>query len=262
MGTVAAPMVANLPLEELAQILHAHLTFTAPLHSQERLVGDAPSSEIEQALNEPGRTIFIYGNHGVGRTSLAKEIMAHQGSDHDPVTLASDAAPTFSIVIRDGNGVFENSAAEEQVEAPCQRRTETPLTGEKFENNATVVLKTGEDRREDILVVIDEFDQVTSDTERARFADFIKQLSDLRLPIRFIFCGVSESLKELLGSHESRYRSTENREPSQVRGDTSFEVVDSSAETLKVTHPHYVHLLPEELFWDMFNDPTFARSIR
>jgi hypothetical protein len=113
-------------------------------------------------------------------------------------------------------------------------------------------------RNEDIVLVIDEFDEITSEAERTRFADFIRQIGDRNLPLRFVLCGVSESVKKLLGAHESCYSSADFTRPSP---DAKFEVVGTTRQGLSHGSPHYVHLMPERLFREMFNDPTFARSV-
>jgi hypothetical protein len=105
-------------------------------------------------------------------------------------------------------------------------------------------------------VVIEQFDQIASEMERTRFAAFIKQTSDRSIPIRFFGCGVSEAVKKLLGAHESCYL-MEDMQPSSP-ADASLKI----REALEPGSPHYVYLLSEKLFWEMFSDPTFAGSLR
>ena len=106
-------------------------------------------------------------------------------------------------------------------------------------------------------LVIDEFDAITSEAVRTRFADFIKEIGDRRSPLRFVLCGVSESVRKLLGAHESCY-STDCARPNP---DARIEVIESTTPGASHGLPHHVHLVSERLFWEMFNDPTFARSI-
>jgi hypothetical protein len=123
--------------------------------------------------------------------------------------------------------------------------------------------------KEDTVVVIDEFDRIASDEERSHFADFIKQIGDQKITVRFVFCGVGESLDKLLGAHGSCYRYLESVELPRLSWDARWEIVDRAAAALKVTvgdrprfriaaisdgFPHYVHLVCEKLFWEMFED--------
>jgi hypothetical protein len=122
---------------------------------------------------------------------------------------------------------------------------------------------------ENTVVVLDEFDRLTNDVERTHFADFIKQIGDKHIPVRFVFCGVAESIQKLLGAHESCFRYLEGVALERLSWDGRFEIIDTAARALGVTiesrprtriaaisdgFPHYIHLICEKLFWQMFND--------
>ncbi len=176
---------------DLAQILQLFFSPNAQNNSQ----GAPQLREIEDALDAPGKTIFLYGGRAAGNT-LAQILAAHR--------------------------------------SPCNGRTE----------------KTA--------FVIDEFDELTNELERAHFADFIDWIGDRSLPIRFVLCGVSEALRKLLGSHESCYDSIDFTR--QGSGDKT-ESLEAPSQGLGQHSPRYVHLLSERLFWEMFSDPTFAHSL-
>ena len=106
-----------------------------------------------------------------------------------------------------------------------------------------------------LLFMSDEFDEITNEADRARFGKFIAEIGDRRIPIRFVLYGVSAAVKAMLGAHESSY------------GIESFELQDQSeinrlaGGAAESNAPHYIHLVSEKLFWEMFNDPTFAASL-
>jgi hypothetical protein len=121
------------------------------------------------------------------------------------------------------------------------------------------------------VIVIDEFDRITSDQERTHFADFIKQIGDQRLPFRFVFCGVADSMQKLLGAHASCYRYLEGIELKTLTFDARYEIIDNIAKALDCRvvdpprhriaaisdgFPHYIHRMCEQLFWQMFRDPN------
>ena len=104
---------------------------------------------------------------------------------------------------------------------------------------------------------------------RIHFADFIKQLGDQRLPFKFVFCGVAESMEKLLGAHESCYRYLEGIHLKTLTYDARYEILDNIARTLgcqiidPLRHriaaisdgfPHYIHRMCEQLLWQMFRD--------
>jgi hypothetical protein len=97
-----------------------------------------------------------------------------------------------------------------------------------------------------------------------------KQIGDQRVPVRFVFCGVAESMQKLLGAHDSCYRYLDGVELKTLNYDARFEIIDNVADALHVRvddrprhriaaisdgFPHYIHRMCEQLFWQMFRDP-------
>jgi uncharacterized protein len=133
------------------------------------------------------------------------------------------------------------------------------------------LLQVGKDRQDEtIVIIIDEFDRITDDTERTHFADFIKQIGDQSLPFHFIFCGVADSLQKLLGAHESAYRYLEGIPLSTLSYEARYEIIDNVAKafdcrildpqrhriaTISDGFPHYIHRMCEHILWQMFLDP-------
>lgn len=282
-------MIGNLSEQEFAKILHTHLRPSSPIQSEEHLYGrETQIKRIREALYSPGRTVFIYGDRGVGKTSLAQTVAyAHQSSKHDPILLACGAQSTFGGLMRhaiDGTqpkvtasttttkfGVGLPKGLGAHVEVHHTQQKEEMPGAEGIDLNYAISLLQGaaETRSGDTVVVIDEFDQVSRDAERARFAEFIKQIGDRQLGIRFIFCGIAESLEKLLGAHKSCYRYIEGVEVTQLSWDARQSIIDGAAKALGVTvgnhprfriaaisdgFPHYVHLVSEKLFWALFRD--------
>lgn len=280
-------MINHLQKPEFVAILQAWLSPTAPIQSQEHLHGrEAQLREVEQALYSPGRSIFIYGDRGVGKTSLAHTVaFAQQSAAHDPVVLACTSETTFSALIRDAalalsrpdtiaatttrTAKFSVWPVTYEV-AQTQRRADGPT--ENLDLNAAVALLTriSEARSGQTVIVVDEFDRITSDLERTHFADFIKQIGDQRIGIRFVFCGVAESLEKLLGAHGSCYRYVAGIELPRLSWDARWDIIDGASAALGITlgdhprfriaaisdgFPHYVHLVCEKLFWEVFDDP-------
>jgi archaellum biogenesis ATPase FlaH len=284
-------MIGNLTEEEFAKILHTHLSPSTPIQSEEHLYGrDAQIQRIKEALYSPGRTIFIYGDRGVGKTSLAQTVaFAHQSSEHNAIIKACSSRTTFGDLILQiadalkGTMPLAETTAKLGYKLPklfgsaelevkhAKHKVESPASDAIDINHAVALLaKASEKRQGDTVIVVDEFDQVSTDSERTNFADFIKQIGDQQLGLRFIFCGVAESLEKLLGAHKSCYRYVEGVEVTQLSWDAREAIIDSAADALKVKvgqhpryriaaisdgFPHYVHLVGEKLFWAMFRDP-------
>jgi replication-associated recombination protein RarA len=58
---------------ELEEILAAHLTPSKEIVQPDRLFGrDGPLLQIGRAFKSEGRNVFIFGDRGIGKTSLAR----------------------------------------------------------------------------------------------------------------------------------------------------------------------------------------------
>jgi hypothetical protein len=281
--------------EAFALVLHANISPASPIQSQEHLYGrEKQIQQIGQALYAPGRSIFIYGDRGVGKTSLAQTVAyLHQSAGYHPVLAACSPSATFTGVM--GHVVAALHGPKQREDTSSTRaklilpvkslpvgieveRTRKPGEGVAheftFDLNSTVerLLQIADARKgKNTVVVLDEFDRITSEVERTHFADFIKQIGDQQVPIRFVFCGVSDSMQKLLGAHESCYRYLEGVELQRLSWEARFEIIENAANALGVIvddrprhriaaisdgFPHYVHLISEKLFWQMFNDPA------
>ena len=118
------------------------------------------------------------------------------------------------------------------------------------------------------MVIFDEFDLVTDEEDKRLFADFVKQVSDQRLPVKLIFTGIGRSITDLLTVHNSIVRYLENIRLERLDYSARMEIVSTAAEALGVEvgrdtsmrisqvsdgFPHYVHLICEKMFWILFN---------
>lgn len=238
-------MSANLHLAEFVQILQSHFWTIPQTNTKKHILLEAHSFEVEQALSAPGRTLIIYGDRRLAYSdiSLTQRIAAYQASGTSPVVL--------------GKAVGSRSRPSVDTAAPPATHAELEIETGLDEEWAGDEVSSGSatnHQKEATLFVIDEFNRVATDEERHRFADFVHHISDL--PIHVILCGVSESLEELMQAHESRYRYVDD-----FAGIPNLEGLSSKLEAMGKKIPHYVNIVSEELFWEMFNDPTFARSL-
>ena len=76
--------------DEFQEILYAHLSPSEPISSVQLLKGRTKTlQQIRQALLSPGRHVFIFGDRGVGKTSLAQTAAAlHQSADGEAIILS------------------------------------------------------------------------------------------------------------------------------------------------------------------------------
>jgi Cdc6-like AAA superfamily ATPase len=204
--------------------LQATLSPTTPIRSPEHLRGrEKRLEDIRRALVQSGRSVFVYGDRGVGKTSLAQTAaFEHQSSTNSPVLIGCDAASTFGRVIQQvtsrllGLDATLIKQANQQkaglatsglsVEAQHSiERGPVPLPNSVDQAINMMSQASGKHSSEPVIV-IDEFERIKADNERTLFADLIKQTGDQSMPFKLIFCGVASSLDELLDAHHSCYR--------------------------------------------------------
>ncbi|MBN9003126.1 MAG: ATP-binding protein, partial [Rhizobiales bacterium] len=80
--------------------LQKTLSPTTPIRSSEHLRGrERKLEDIRRALVQPGRSIFVHGDRGVGKTSLAQTAaFEHQSASSSPIMIGCDATSTFGRI--------------------------------------------------------------------------------------------------------------------------------------------------------------------
>ncbi len=278
--------IAGLDEDRFKEILRKNLTPARAISSPEHLKGRARAlTQIDRAFNSPGKHIFIFGDRGVGKTSLAQTAaFIHQSSSAEPILMACGGAPFLSTV-RDavkralpaGDAVFQKRI-EHKLRAGVggfgydMERSLTSGIVPPIEsvNDAVHFLRfVGEFHSTEPIIIFDEFDQLADDDQRKVCAEIIKQVSDQGLKVRFILCGIGASMEDLIGVHLStgRYLSPVHLE--RLPHDARWEIIESAAEAMHVTvghghlvrigqisdgFPSYIHLIGEQLLWSMFDD--------
>lgn len=278
--------IKDMDEDSFRAILKSNLTPSRAITSPQHLRGrERMLMQISRAFNSPGKHIFIYGDRGVGKTSLAQTAASiHQSSDAEPI-LVSCSGASFLSTVRDaikqslpvGDSIFQKKV-EQKLKAGVggfgydMSRTITsgvipPLDSV---NDAVQVLRfVTEFQSREPIIIFDEFDQLPSAAERKICADLIKQVSE-RANIRFIICGIGSSLEKLIGTHLSAERYLSPIPLERLTHDARWEIIQSAAKAVGVEiaypyqirigqisdgFPSYIHLMTEKILWNMFDDP-------
>lgn len=257
-----------------------------PIRTVELLRGRENELEtVRRALLMPGRHAFIYGDRGVGKSSLAHTAAnLYQSSDGVPITVSGSSDGTFNSII--ANIAFEalNRSRVEHVSKKTQALSFS-WRGFSWGGNKEVSpvdfvehLRTIGDavgllaevsklHSRAPVIVMDEFDTIADVNERNKFASLIKMIGDQEVPIKFIFTGVGSSLTALLGAHQSAYRqltsvelsrlSWEGRREIALRAAHAFglDLDDNMAWRIAIVSdgfPYYIHLIMEKMLWEAF----------
>jgi len=279
--------IAGLDDERFKELVREALTPAKAISDPANLHGrTAKLRQIEKAFNATGRHISIFGDRGVGKTSLAlSAAVMHQSSDNNPIIVACDQQASFSQLVLDigraclpPNEVIQKKTRSEglKINLPfaAYNNQITLENGEipkiKSINDAVQILKwVCCFHSKSPVVIVDEFDQLSNNVDKKFFADLVKQLSDQEIGLRIIFCGIGSSHEELIGIHMSTGRYLLPVELDRLTHDARWGIIDAAARKLNVTvpeetnirighlsdgFPYYVHLMGESMFWAMFED--------
>ena len=177
---------------------------------------------LRSELQTTGRQVAIYGERGVGKTSLAVLAYFFAGFDDTDNYLARCTADsTYEQIF----GHFLLAAGAGYVPATTERgtskrrsvgvhgaslgRDRTEKSTERAISSASLIspqmlLRVFAEHPG--LLIIDEFDRVTDKSTRTRLAETLKIFSDAASATKIIVVGVAETLNELIGEHKSLTR--------------------------------------------------------
>jgi Cdc6-like AAA superfamily ATPase len=95
--------IAGLTEEQFRPILRRYLTPGRAISSTEYLRGrETKLRQIDRAFNSDGKHIFIYGDRGVGKTSLGRTAaFIHGSTDGDPTIIECEQKNTAYQLLRD-----------------------------------------------------------------------------------------------------------------------------------------------------------------
>jgi uncharacterized protein len=280
----------NLDELQFKKVLYSRLSPSRPITSVELLKGRSKKlQQIREAFASPGRHVFIYGDRGVGKTSLAQTAASlHHSADENPISL-SCAAPFFQIV----QDLLRNCSPPQARSMGTKKTVRAGIVGVGAEyqvsrdpsslrqissiNEAVYEIRHAlQGYADEPVVVFDEFDLVADDVDKQLFADLIKQISDQGIGLKMIFTGIGRSISDLLKIHNSTARYLETIELQRLDISAGLEIIAECADALKVEvgrdtairiakvsdgFPHYVHLICEKMFWHLFNKSDIADTV-
>lgn len=273
--------------EELGERIAEVVSPSQPISSVEFLKGrERELQDIERAMYAKGRSIFIYGDRGVGKSSLAATAAyLHQTADAKPVFVGGAKGETFvSIIANIANQALGRSRVHTSKVTrgvALEWRGLKWSWGQEISARDVTAQLAGVGDAVDLLsevaavhsdspvVVIDEFDAIDSPEERGKFAMLLKHLGDRGVPLKIIFTGIGTSVTELLGAHASASRQLAQIEVTRLGWEARREVVIHAAQKLGLDvdenvawrmaivsdgYPAYLHLITEAMLWQAADD--------
>jgi Cdc6-like AAA superfamily ATPase len=160
------------------------------------------------AIEEERAHVVLYGERGSGKTSLAN-VLAAKAEDAGYIVrrFACNSELGFEEIFRgvlrrlpatllpDGIGATSRAGVENLEQLLPQHC-----------GVAELVAALERVSEKHVILIIDEYDRITAEDTKAKFAELIKNLSDSAVPVTLLIIGVADNVRELLGKHPSLQR--------------------------------------------------------
>lgn len=180
----------------------ASLFSGAPVDEEDLFAGrDSEIRRMMEAVFERSRHVALYGERGVGKTSIANVFWRRFGGLKAVITarVQADPSDTFSSLWNKAIDEFASVA-------------KTMGSYELAPVNNTISMENPDAVRRELqkckpnatpIIVIDEYDKLQDETARLLTANVIKYLYDYSANVTIVLVGVSEDVSGLIRDHES-----------------------------------------------------------
>lgn len=224
---------------------------------------------IIDSINRRGSHVVLYGERGVGKTSLSNIIPAilklKAGNNYKAniLKVTCDRSDDFKKIwsklfeqIRDN--VKNNENMTTVADSDLEGSFKDYLGDTDEEVDVHKIYKILQMMQINNIFVIDEFDTIQDEKTKEMFADLIKCLSDNKIITTIILVGVSTTINQLIGNHPSIERNLSQIQLPRMSKDELGEIIDKGLSKIGMTieeeakseiidmsggFPHYTHLL-------------------
>ena len=252
-------------MNNLERLNAVNLVFTpgSPVHQRDLFSGRITQLQrVLDTLNAPGRHPVLFGQRGVGKTSLAN-ILGQALQNMLTVKISCDGSDTFATVwnrvLRTASVQFKKNAFgfsdndSTKVTSLADAIGHDAATTKPAEIAELLSRMTTQS-----VVILDEFDKLRDKAVKAAFADLIKIASDTAPLATIILVGVADNIHELIGEHESIVRNLVHVEVPLMSDEEINTIFTTGMKKLGVAcqpevlslvpklsggFPHYAHLL-------------------
>jgi Cdc6-like AAA superfamily ATPase len=214
--TLAAPGVSwkrsRSPVTETAGFsakLRDAFTPTRPKHNAALFSGRYKQMQrIIAAIEEERAHIVVYGERGSGKTSLAN-VLAGKAEDagYFVLRLACNSELSFEDIFRGLLRRMPASLLPDGIGATSRAGVDNfdqLMPGHIGVAELIALFERIYEKH--VILIIDEYDRITAEETKAKFAELIKNMSDSAVPVTLLIIGVAENVRELLGKHPSLQR--------------------------------------------------------
>lgn len=250
--------------EGLSQKASTVFTPAAPVDEKQLFAGRLEQlNQVIDVINQKGQHAIIFGERGVGKTSLANVIVKGiTGPSAVALRKNCDTSDTYSSLWKK---IFDDIILQAEVKNIGFIDTTTVKPFRVSDNLGKEI--TPDDVRKTLtrlstqfrpIIIIDEFDRITRPTIKSTMADTIKTLSDHAVGSTVIVVGVADSVDQLIKEHYSIERALVQIKMPRMSNGELRTIIDNGLKILGMQidddakrHitllsqglPHYIHLL-------------------
>jgi hypothetical protein len=185
----------------------------APIDDRRMFLGrDAQLSRTLAAVQTVGQHAVVYGERGVGKTSLAymaRDAFVDANGVALAVRLACSAGDTFSTVWKkfvprtlQALDLWPDQAARDLLVETIDRVEDLIGMDDATPDSTARALHLLSSRLP-LMIVVDEFDRIGDPDEARMFADLIKTMSDDLVGCSLVIVGVADDVDSLIAGHRS-----------------------------------------------------------
>ena len=194
--------------------------------------------KIADAINENGQHAILYGERGVGKTSLAN-IMSKSYTNLYPVKITCDRQDTFKTLWERAFESIQFSKTTTGLGFNAEQVTEiVNLKGQiasipnlRANQLVNIINSFGNFKT---LFIFDEFDNINNEKTREAFADLIKSLSDNNVNTTIVLVGIADSIENLIGNHQSLERCLKQVKMPRMKPEEGEQIIINGLEKLEI----------------------------
>ena len=222
--------------------------------------------QILSTLNTPGQHVLLFGDRGVGKSSLANVASSKliKIAEMELIIKRCSKSDNFSSIFEkalekcgvDVSILNESVSASLSVKAiGYQKATERKGALDKAKSPSWVCDKV---KDHNILLLVDEFDSIQDKEDKHKVAELMKLLSDSNSSFKIFAVGIAESAEELTAGHPSVQRCLKEIKLSKMSDRELTSIINIGAEKLNLNftrdakfricrlssgYPHFTHLM-------------------
>lgn len=180
----------------------------APVQERDLFSGRASQiASLEDAVNQRGRHAIVYGERGVGKTSLVNVLpLVMHRPNKVLIYVRVNCDPTDSFMSLWKKVFKRMTYVVSTLEGAVTKKISEDFSSDLSPDDVQLVLSEFSNNHIPIIV-LDEFDRIKDAGTNQLVADTIKALSDYSVNATIVVVGVAEDVSALIQGHESITRS-------------------------------------------------------